>query len=78
MIDKYGLYRKNIIEKIILFFNFSDILKFGPNWPIGWTEELFYDVEILIKIQKHCFCSINMGDIGKMSSTKSVYLLILQ
>ena len=31
------------------------------------TEIFFYDVEIMLKIQEHHFCSINMGRIGKMS-----------
>ena len=42
------------------FWFYSDILKIDPNRPIGLNRRAFYDVEIMIKIQKHCFCSINI------------------
>ena len=32
-----------------------------------------YDVEIMILTQKHCFSSISIGRIGKMTSTKSFF-----
>ena len=39
----------------------------------------FFDVEIMLKIQKICFCSINTGYIEKKKTLiKSYYFLILQ
>ena len=34
LFDKYGLYRKNIINKIFFLLYYSDISKFGPYRPI--------------------------------------------
>ena len=66
--------RKNVINVIILFFNFT----FGNenfveiDWFMVKIQQI-YNIEILFKIWKHAFCSINVSQMKKIPSTKLFY-----
>ena len=49
-----------------------------PSITLFYCMYLFYDVEIMFKIQKQCFRLMNMGPIENMPSTKLFHFFILQ